>query len=203
MPPGRRRLGGARRHRRLRIELAGGRQSGVGRSRENRAGLVDVDGDQQAAPRGRLVVVQQPLGPVPRRRRRSEHRLDYRADRHARERHSGAVLHLSLDGESARQRPATQRVARVGGVCDRRAQHEARVSGRVSGAETVHHRQPEHDQLHLPGRRTHVADAVHPESVQQPHALRRHLRPGSVDDQPADAPGRVALRARLELAPRG
>ena len=32
---------------------------------------------------------------------------------------SGAVLHLSLDGESARQRPAAQRVARVGVVCDR------------------------------------------------------------------------------------
>jgi hypothetical protein len=28
-----------------------------------------------------------------------------------------------------------------------------------------------------------LADAVHSESVQQPHALRRVLRPGSVDDQ--------------------
>ena len=199
----RRRLGGARRHRRLRIELAGGRQPGVGRPRKDRAGHVDVDGHQQAAPRGRPVVVQQPLGPLPRRRRGSEHRLDYRADRHARERHSGAVLHLSLDGESARQRPAAQRVARVGVVCDRRAQHEVRVSGRLSGAEAVHHRQPEHDQLHVPGRGAHLAHAVHPEPVQQPHALRCVLRPGSVDDQSADAAGRVALRARLELVPRG
>ena len=38
VPQARRRLGGARRHRRLRIELAGGRQSGVGRPREDRAG---------------------------------------------------------------------------------------------------------------------------------------------------------------------
>ena len=53
------------------------------------------------------------------------------------------------------------------------------------------------------GGAPYLADAVHPEPAQQPHALRCHLRPGSVDDQPADAAGRVALRARLELAPRG
>jgi hypothetical protein len=47
-----------------------------------------------------------------------------------------------------------------------------------------------------------LAHAVHPEPVQQPHAVRCLLRPGSVDDQPADAAGRVALRARLELVPR-
>ena len=40
---------------------------------------VDVPGDQQAAARGRAVVVQQPLGPLPRRRRGPEHRLDHRA----------------------------------------------------------------------------------------------------------------------------
>ena len=160
-------------------------------------------GDQQAAPRGRPVVLQQPLEPVPRRRRGPEHRLDHRADRHAGERHSGAVLHLPLDGESARQRPAAQRVARVGVVRDRLAQHEGRLSGRLPGAEAVHDRQPEHDQLHLPRRRALVAHAVHPESVQQPHALRRVLRPGSVDGESLHGAGRASIRARVELVPRG
>ena len=84
VPRSRRRLGCARRHRRLRIELAGSGQPGVGRPREDRPGHVVIPGDQQSAARGRTLVVQQPLGPLPRRRRRSEHRLDHRVHRRAR-----------------------------------------------------------------------------------------------------------------------
>ena len=167
----RRRLGRARSHRRLRLELTRGRQPGVGRPREDRPGHVDVHGHQQAAHRSRSLVLQQPLEPVSRRRRGPEHRLDHRTDRLARERHSGAVLHLPLDRESARQRSAAQRVARVDVVRDRLAQHEGRISGGLPGAEAVHDRQPEHDQLHVLRRGAVDDHAVHPEPVQQPHAF--------------------------------
>ena len=45
--------------------------------------------------------------------------------------------------------------------------------------------------------------AVHPEPVQQPHALRRDLRPGSVDGESLHGAGRAPIRARVELVPRG
>ena len=45
--------------------------------------------------------------------------------------------------------------------------------------------------------------AHHAVAAGQSHALRRVLRAGSVDAQPADAAGRAPLRARVELLPRG
>ena len=45
----------------------------------------------------------------------------------------------------------------------------------------------------------HAAD--HQPRLEQPRALRRLLRAGSVDARPRHAPGRVALRAREELVP--
>ena len=52
-------------------------------------------------------------------------------------------------------------------------------------------------------RPTPVHDADRPAHAEQPHALRRLLRAGSVDARPAHAAGRAALRARVELVPRG
>ena len=59
-------------------------------------------------------------------------------------------------------------------------------------------------ELHVQQRH---ADAVHdahrPAHPEQPHALRRLLRAGSVDARPSHAAGRAAVRARVELVPRG
>ena len=96
VPRSRRRLGGARRHRGLRVELARGRQPGVGRPREDRPGDVVLAGHESPAPRSRALFVQQPVGPLSRCRRGPEHRVDHRAHRHARERHSGSLLYLPL-----------------------------------------------------------------------------------------------------------
>ena len=61
-----------------------------------------------------------------------------------------------------------------------------------------------HPELPVLRRLPDFAHAAHLAAhAQQPHALRRVLRPGSVDEEPGDAAGRAALRARLELVPRG
>ena len=48
-----------------------------------------------------------------------------------------------------------------------------------------------------------VHDAHRAAHAEQPDALRRHLRAGPVHARPAHAAGRAALRARVELVPRG
>ena len=47
------------------------------------------------------------------------------------------------------------------------------------------------------------ADAVHPQPVQQPHALRRDLRQDQWTVESPDGAGRDSIRARVELVPGG
>ncbi len=99
------------------------------------------------------------------------------------------------------ERAVSQRVACVGDLRHRRAQHENRLSGGVSGSEELSERR-QSAELRL---QQHHPDPVHAARcavlAEQPHALRRHLRAGSVDARPPDVAGRRAIRARLELVP--
>ena len=100
---------------------------------------------------------------------------------------------------------ARSHVARLGVLRDRRAEHEVRLPGRLPGRQSVH--------LHATTRslptasttacRTRSPRRSTPFDVQAARALRLVLRAGTVDDGPDDAPGRRAVRPRLELVPRG
>ena len=156
---------------------------------------------EQAAARGRILAVRQPVRRTDPRRRADG--LHPRAGtEHARWR-AGRQLHLSRLVLRRLERAVPQRLACVGDLRHRCAQREDRLSGRVSGAEELpERRQPVELRLQQPN-----ADSVHAARrtvlAEQPHALRRVLRAGSVDARPAHAAGRPAIRARVELVPRG
>ena len=145
VPRPRGRLGGARRHRRVRLRVARVRQR-LGRPREDRrrrrgrrrsrASCCSRPGCRRSTAAG--AARSRPA----RRPADSGHRAQPgggRADRQ---------LHLSRVELGAAQRPAAQRVARVGDLRDRRAQHEGRLPGGLSDLSTSPER-GQHAELHV------------------------------------------------------
>ena len=190
MPRPRRRLDRARHG----DDIARVRQHVAGAG-EDHAGHVVLAGHEPPAVRGRRLLVQQQVGRLhsarladgSRRRDRAEHRG----------RCSQPELHLSRVEFGGVQQSAAQRLARVARLRDRRAQLQGRLPGGVRGLPAgPERRQPA--ELHVQQRH---ADAVHdahrPAHPEQPHALRRLLRPGSVD---ASAVSRC--RARCDTSTR-
>ena len=99
-------------------------------------------------------------------------------------------LHLPRLELGRVQQSAAQHLAGVARLRDRRAQLQSRLPGGVRGVPAgPERRQPAG--LHVQQRDAHaVHDAHRPAHPEQPHALRRLLRPGSVDARPSHAAGR-------------
>ena len=174
----------------------------MGRPREDRPGHVDVHGDEQAAHRGGPVIVQQPLGPLPRRGRGPEHRLDHRADTPA----NGVPVPFFTYRSTANPLGNDQQhnvwrasMSYVTGSHSLKVGYQAAFQ--VQKQFTIGN--PNMISYTFFGGAALVDHAVHPEPVQQPHALRRVLRPGSVDGESLHGAGRASIRARVELVSGG
>ena len=100
--------------------------------------------------------------------------------------------------------PAGHRdVARVGFLRHGRAEHEVRLSGRLSLRQPVHLYQRPVRVLPLQQRRAEPDHRKHQRLSSQPaRALRRVLRAGPENVRPRHAARRCSLRSRLELLPR-
>ena len=93
---------------------------------------------------------------------------------------------------AALERPAAQRLARVGDVRHRRAQPEGRLPGGVPGARSSSRTSDNQLQLHVQQRHADLSSrcAIAPVQAEQPHAVRRASTSRTVDARPADAAGR-------------
>ena len=95
-------------------------------------------------------------------------------------------------------------MARVAGLRDGHAQHEGWLSGSVRSDRHLRRLRDARSAVSLQRRRARSDHAAHHEmAAGQPHALGCVLCAGSVDPQQVDVAGRAALRARVELLPRG
>ena len=112
-------------------------------------------------------------------------------------------LHLSWLELGRLQQSAAQHLAGVARLRDRRPQLQSRLPGGARGVPADPERR-QSTELHVQQRR---ADAIHdahrPAHPEQSHALRRLLRAGPVDAQAPHGAGGAAIRARVELVPRG
>ncbi len=176
-------------------------------SLQRHAGDLDVAGDEPPAARGGLFALPVPVGRF-RHRPAGQLQQPDSGDRTVDDVRTGE-LQLSRAVRSAGrclrgQRREPDQLARDRLVRDRRPQHEGRLSGLVSEVAAGARRQPDAAAVPVQQRHPERLQLLHLAALgaERSHRNRLAVRAGSVDEKPAHAAGRAALRPRLELCSR-